>query len=363
MSLYTYEGYYIFDPSKCEKQDKIIPASITSFKIDDKEQFFENKVSAGEKIIIPASANVISFEYTALDFDRPDKQLYAYKLEGFDKDWIMADHRHFAGYGNVPGGNYVFKVKATSIPDNWNMPVISIPIHVRQPFFKEWWFILLGGALIAFSLFTFYRTKLKKQQQILQLEAKAQTLEKEKALVKYENLRQQLNPHFLFNSLTSLSGLIQSNQKLAGNFLDQLSKIYRYILRSRDSETVPLKEEIKFTQSYVLLQQTRFKEGLHVNFNLSEEDLCSRIAPVTVQNLVENAIKHNIIDKETPLVIDVFSEDHYLVVQNNLQKKEFVETSNKQGLQELQSLYKYITDKAIIIDEDKNHFTIKIPLK
>ncbi len=363
MSLYSYEGYYIFDPSKCEKQSKIIPVTVTSFKIDDKEQFFQNKISSGGKIIIPASANVISFEYAALDFDRPDKQLYAYKLEGFDKDWIMADHRHFAGYGNIPGGNYTFKVKATSIPDNWNVPVISIPIRVRQPFFKEWWFILPGLALIAGSLFAFYRTKLKKQQQILQLEAKAQTLEKEKALVNYENLKQQLNPHFLFNSLTSLSGLIQSNQKLAGNFLDQLSKIYRYILKSRDSETVPLNEEIKFTQSYVLLQQTRFKEGLQVNFNLTEEELYSRIAPVTLQNLVENAIKHNIIDKETPLVIDVFCEDHYLIVQNNLQKKEFVETSNKQGLLELQSLYKYITDKPIIIDESENFFTIKIPLK
>ena len=142
-----------------------------------------------------------------------------------------------------------------------------------------------------------------------------------------------------------------------------MSKIYRYILKSHDSETVSLNEEVKFTQSYVLLQQTRFKEGLEVNFNLSEEDLCSKIAPVTLQNLVENAIKHNIIDKETPLVIDIFCEDHYLTVQNNLQKKDFVETSNKQGLQELQSLYKYITDRPILISEDKNYFTIKIPLK
>jgi ligand-binding sensor domain-containing protein len=363
MSLYTYEGYYIFDPSKCEKHEKMIPATLTSFKIDDKEQFFERKITSGERFVIPASANVISFEYAVLDFDRPDKQLYAYKLEGFDKDWIMAGNRHFAGYGNIPGGNYVFKIKATNIPDNWNVPVVSIPIHVRQPFFKEWWFILLGIVLIAGALFIFYRAKLKKQQQILQLEAKAQTLEKEKALVKYENLKQQLNPHFLFNSLTSLGGLIQSNQKLAVNFLDQLSKIYRYILKSRDSETVPLNEEVKFSQSYVSLQQTRFKEGLQVNFNLSEDDLCSRIAPVTLQNLIENAIKHNIIDKETPLIIDVYGEDRYLVVQNNLQKKAFVETSNKQGLLELQSLYKYITERPIIINEDRNYFTIKVPLK
>jgi LytS/YehU family sensor histidine kinase len=194
------------------------------------------------------------------------------------------------------------------------------------------------------------------------LETKAQTLEKEKTRVMYESLKQQLNPHFLFNSLTSLSGLIEIDQQLAGNFLKQMSKIYRYILKNRDSETVTLREEIEFVQSYINLQKTRFKEGLQVKTNVYEACLLKKIPPVTLQNMVENAIKHNIIDTDTPLVIYIFTENDYLVIKNNLQKKHVVETSNKQGLANLESLYRYLSDKPMLIEENEKEFMIKIPL-
>ena len=187
-------------------------------------------------------------------------------------------------------------------------------------------------------------------------------LEKEKALVMFESLKQQLNPHFLFNSLSSLSGLIETDQQLAGNFLKQMSKIYRYILKSRDSEVVPLQEEIDFVQTYINLQKTRFKNGLQVNINIDENDLHKKIPPVTLQNMVENAIKHNIIDVDAPLVMDIYTENGYLVVKNNLQKKQVVESSNKQGLSNLRSLYKYLSDKPLTIEEKDNSYSIRIPL-
>src|SRR5262249_33512064 len=152
-------------------------------------------------------------------------------------------------YSNIPGGDYVFKVKATNTADDWNVPFAAIPIHVDQPFYKTWWFIFAVFAVIVVSLYSFYKFKLEKHRQILQLEMKAQRLEKEKTLAMYEGLKQHLNPHFLFNSLTSLSSLIKFNQKVAGEFLDNLSKTYRYILKSRDNETVPLCEEVKFIQT------------------------------------------------------------------------------------------------------------------
>jgi hypothetical protein len=237
IALLSQGGYYVFDPLSFLEKRSAVPVAVTSFKIDDKEQFFENKIAAHEKIVVPANANVISFEYAALDFDRPDKQQYAYILEGSDKDWVMAGARRYVGYANIPGGDYVFKVKATNTPGNWNVPVVSILIHVTQPFYKTWWFILAVIAVILVSLDTFYKFKLEKQQQILRLETKTQILQKEKALVMYESLKQQLNPHFLFNSLTSLGSLIRYDQKKAGDFLDGLSKIYRYILKSRHNET------------------------------------------------------------------------------------------------------------------------------
>ncbi|HKG68217.1 MAG TPA: histidine kinase, partial [Segetibacter sp.] len=362
MAAFTTKGYYLFDPLSFPEKDTTGSAVITSFKIDDKEQFFENKIAAHEKIVVPANANVISFEYAALDFDRPDKQQYAYILEGSDKDWVMAGTRRYVGYSNLPGGDYVFKVKATNTPDNWNVPLVSILIHVTQPFYKTWWFILAVIAVIIVSLDTFYKFKLEKQQQILRLETKTQILQKEKALVMYESLKQQLNPHFLFNSLTSLSSLIRYDQEKAGDFLDALSKIYRYILKSRHNETVTLAEEINFVQTFIKLQQTRFDHGLIVNINIPKEFEHCKIPPVTLQNLIENAIKHNIIDEDSPLVIDIYTEDDYIIIRNNLQRKNFVETSNKQGLFNLASLYEYLSTKPVLIRENEQHFLVKIPM-
>jgi LytS/YehU family sensor histidine kinase len=187
-------------------------------------------------------------------------------------------------------------------------------------------------------------------------------LEKEKTQVMYENLKQHLNPHFLFNSLASLSSLIRIDQQLAGDFLERMSKIYRYILKNKDNETVPLADELKFVDLYIQLQKTRFEKGLEINLNIDEEHHHRKIAPVTLQNLVENAIKHNVADPESPLIIDLFIENDYLVVRNNLQRKSFVETSNKQGLANMESLYRYLSGKPLIIAADENYFTVKIPL-
>jgi len=141
-----------------------------------------------------------------------------------------------------------------------------------------------------------------------------------------------------------------------------MSKIYRYILKNRDNELVPLIEDIKLAEVYTKLQQTRFRGGLQVNINIDEGNCDRKIAPVTLQNLMENAIKHNIIDAEAPLTIDIFIADNQLIVRNNLQKKNFVETSNKQGLTNMSSLYRYLSGTPITIEEDDKYFTVKIPL-
>jgi LytS/YehU family sensor histidine kinase len=260
-----------------------------------------------------------------------------------------------------PGGNYVFKVKALNTYGDANSSVISIPVHVNGPFYQTWWFLLILAAIFSTVLYIFYRFRLQKEREILQLQTKAHALEKEKTQVQYENLKQHLNPHFLFNSLSSLGSLIRINQKMAVDFLDGMSRIYRYILQSKDSELV-LKDEIKFIQTFIALQKTRFTDGLLVDVDIDEEYYHQKIVPVTLQNLVENAIKHNIIDSETPLMIDIFVEDGYLLVRNNLQKKKFVETSNKQGLDNLISLYKYLSDRPMLIEETEDYFTVKIPL-
>lgn len=362
LQVLTYGGYYSFDPVSLREKEKDSVIAITSFRVKDKEYYYQQELKEKGGIRLGATENMFTFEFTVLDFSQSDNRQYAYMLEGFDKGWINAGSRRYASYTNIPGGNYVFKVKSLDTYGDVNSSVVSIPLHVNAPFYKAWWFILIVAVVIASLLYVFYRFRIEKEREILQLQTKAQILEKEKTQVQYENLKQHLNPHFLFNSLTSLSSLIRINQKLAGEFLDGMSRIYRYILQSKDSELVPLKDEIRFIQTFISLQKTRFNEGLQVNLRIEEEYMHQKIVPVTLQNLIENAIKHNIVDAETPLVIELFVEDGYLLVKNNLQKKSFVDTSNKQGLDNLLSLYKYLSDRPMLIEEDAHYFTVKIPL-
>ncbi|HET9430707.1 MAG TPA: two-component regulator propeller domain-containing protein [Chitinophagaceae bacterium] len=295
-----------------------------------------------------------------------DREIFPYSLEymldGFDKKWITAGPSGEAVYNNLPAGSYTFRLIAKAKNSSWQSEESLLQIRIRAPFYKTAWFFILLAVAVSSILFGLYRFRIGKQKQVHELQSKAQLLEKEKALVLYEGLKQQLNPHFLFNSLTSLNSLIGADPKVASIFLDDLSKTYRYILKSRDNETVSLGDEIKFAQNYIRLQQTRFEKGFEVNINIGKEHYHLKIVPVTLQNLIENAIKHNIIDEENPLVVKISVEDDYLLVQNNLQRKTFVETSNKQGLTNLQSLYHYLNNRPVEIKEGDNLFTVKIPL-
>lgn len=352
-------GYYTFDPKALSPARNRVPIVLTSFKVDDQENYRGSEVVPSQPLVVPANSRFFSVEFAALDLSSPEVFQYEYQLDGFDNQWVSAGTRHFVNYTNIPRGFYLFKVKRAGAPDN---EALVVPLTVKVPFYRMGWFwAILSIVVVGFGIW-FYRAQRVQEQQMAALKSKAQLLEKEKAVVMYESLKQQLNPHFLFNSLTSLGSLIQIDPKAAAGFLDNLSKTYRYILKSSERELVPLVEELKFSESFIKLQKTRFEEGLVVNFGVPEALFHRKIVPVTLQNLLENAIKHNIIDEDTPLVVDVFIENDCLVVRNNLQKKKFVETSNRKGLAHLQSFYQYLSDRKIETQEDGQFFTIKVPL-
>ncbi len=356
----TNNGYVRFNPMRYLLTSKRIGCHLSSFKVFDKEIYGAN-INEMDRIDLGAKENFFTIAFTAVDFENSANIWYAYKLEGVDKDWIYTKNRS-ATYTNLSGGNYVFRCKATTNYANWNVEEKKLTIHINTLFYMTWLFRIGLLLLIAAGIISFSRYRRLQREKLVQLEGKAQLLEKEKVMVMYESLKQQLNPHFLFNSLTSLSSLIRVDQKSAVGFLDGLSKTYRYILKSRDSELVNLADELKFGESYIQLQLTRFQIGFKVNINVDESFNYHKIAPVTLQNLIENAIKHNIIDEETPLVVDIYVEDEYLIVRNNLQKKNFVETSNKQGLANMVSLYQYLTTRPLEIKEEDGYFMVRIPL-
>jgi two-component system, LytTR family, sensor kinase len=187
-------------------------------------------------------------------------------------------------------------------------------------------------------------------------------LEREQAVVKYDALRNQLNPHFLFNALTSLNSLIFANQQLASDFLQQLSKVYRYILQHKEKETVSLATELDFVNHYIFLLKTRFEDSIDIQVNIEEGELDKGIVPVLTQILIENAVKHNVISIDHPLQITISVENNFLVVSNSVVKKNQVETSNKLGMENLKSLYSYLSKEQIQITESAKQFIVRIPL-
>lgn len=357
----TLNGYAKFHPLQYNAPPALLHVYLSQVMVNNQPMPHRGEWSTDETYAFRYNENNLQFEFAAPNYLNPSQTWFAYKLEGFDKQWQYTQ-QNTIGYTNVPGGRYQLLFKATANPNDWNVPEQRISIFVATVFYKSPWFIGLIILGILGLLYWFYRYRLQQQEQVLGLEGKAQELEKEKALVMYENLKQHLNPHFLFNSLTSLSSLIRIDQEMAGHFLDRMSKIYRYILKNRDSETVTLKDELDFVQLFIDLQKTRFEESLQVHVQVEEEHLLRRIAPVTLQNLVENAIKHNSLSKNKPLVVDIISTDDYLMVRNNLQEKSFVETSNKTGLQSMRSLYGYLTRLPLVVDVTDGYFTVKIPL-
>lgn len=176
------------------------------------------------------------------------------------------------------------------------------------------------------------------------------------------NLKNQINPHFLFNNLSVLSSLVYKNQDRAVDFIQELSKVYRYVLDNQESELVALEQELKFIESYVYLLKIRFDSSLKVNISL---DTCNKellLPPMSLQLLVENCIKHNEVSEENQLLIDISCAENFLQVKNNLQKRNNPEKSSNFGLKNIVNRYKHFTYQEVFISQSESTFLVKIPL-
>ena len=189
----------------------------------------------------------------------------------------------------------------------------------------------------------------------------AEKLKAEMLSYKYEALRNQINPHFLFNSFNVLSDLIYDDQKQAVNFVQQMSGLFRYVLDNRDKELVPLKDEMEFLNSYVFLLKTRFENKIEIINQIvpDEDDL---IVPMSLQLLIENAVKHNVASKAKPLKIEISKTDLHLEVKNNLQLKMAGDTSTGIGFKNMHQQYKFFTNEVIQVSHSDQFFIVKLPL-
>ncbi|TNE61384.1 MAG: histidine kinase [Bacteroidetes bacterium] len=189
----------------------------------------------------------------------------------------------------------------------------------------------------------------------------AERLKKEHISARYETLKSQINPHFLFNSLNVLTSLVHKDADQAEQFIRRLSTVYRYILESRDQEVVPLEEELSILRAYLFLMDTRFGASLKVDIRIPD-DIRGQIAPLTLQMLVENALKHNEASKARPLQVEIYQENGYLVVENTLQPKNTLPESTGLGLANIQARYQVLTQKPVRIQPSDTAFVVKIPV-
>jgi sensor histidine kinase YesM len=191
-------------------------------------------------------------------------------------------------------------------------------------------------------------------------ELNAAQLQKESMKSQFDSLKSQVNPHFLFNSLNALTNLIYEDQDKAARFVKQLSEVYRYVLDTQGKEVVKLADELKFLKSYMFLQAIRFGDKLKVDIKL--DDIDAQVAPLVLQMLLENAIKHNIISSDQPLTIRIFSDKDQIIVENNIQIKNVIpEESKGIGLENIKHRYGFLTGKKVEIINDSRSFIVKLP--
>jgi two-component system, LytTR family, sensor kinase len=178
----------------------------------------------------------------------------------------------------------------------------------------------------------------------------------------YELLKQQINPHFLFNSLNTLKAMVESGEQEAVDFILKLSNFYRYTLESRKLDLIHVHEEMEILNAYLFLQKARFESGFTFTSKLSDKTLNTLIPPFTLQLLIENCIKHNVVSLQRPLHISVYEQDNLIVVENQVQPKTSENNSLGVGLKNIDLRYSHLLEKHIEIVNNEKVFQVKLPL-
>ncbi len=225
--------------------------------------------------------------------------------------------------------------------------------------FTHWFFInfalMMSAILHARGFMLAMKRNAKEQvveQKIIATSANAQL----------ESLKNQLDPHFLFNSLNVLSALIDENPAQAQTFTASMSKIYRYVLDQKDKEAVTVAEELDFAHTYAELLKTRFDDSVQFSFAVRQEDMQKWVVPLSLQLLLENAIKHNFATSHKPLKIIIGTENGTLTIENNLQSRPMVKDREGIGLSNIVQRYALITPLHVKIEQTENYFKVKIPM-
>lgn len=322
----------------------------------DKVELFLKNDDVLNTHVLKYNQNNLSFYFTGIYYSEPERLQYQYKLDGYDKEWVNTKDR-VKNFPNLQPGKYTFRVRVSLNRNFAGAAEASYSFVIEKPFWMQGWFIVTLALLIAILLFWLMKQREKNINNL-------NTLKNEKIQYQLENLRNQVNPHFLFNSFNTLVSEIENNPEEAVTYVERIADFYRSIIQHREKDLISLEDELNILSNYTFLQEKRFASGLEVRVDIPSEIIAtSYIPPLVLQMLVENAIKHNIISKESPLVIDITDADEdCLAVQNNINKKMQPEKRSGLGLQNIQKRYALLQVKKVAIESDEKNFTVKVPL-
>lgn len=297
--------------------------------------------------------NFIRFDYIGIWYASSQNLQFEYQLDGYDFDWKRTRDQSVS-YSKLAPGSYTFKLRSVVNEQAINPSEIRYSFVILRPFWQQGWFIGLM-AIAAVGMFFGYQRY--REQQI----NRRASIERERIESQYEVLKAQINPHFLFNSFNTLAGIVEEDPDVAVEYIEKLSDYYRSIIQFRNQKLIPLEAELVLIDDFTYLLKKRFSSNLIIDKNIESIDYY--IPPLTLQMLVENAVKHNIISRQKPLKISIRSQnDDYLVVENNLQPKKTKEPSTKFGLQNIRNRFEILTRKKVVINQDDKSFSILIPL-
>lgn len=221
--------------------------------------------------------------------------------------------------------------------------------------------LMLVAIILTFLIITIYES-FYLFQRLSETAIETERYKKESIEAQYQNLTSRLNPHFLFNSLNTLTTIVEEDSKKAVGYIQELSVVYRYVLNSQKATWTDLPSELKFTNSYIALLKMRFEDNLRLSLDICEKHQTYCILPLTIQLLIENAVKHNEISSNHPLHLKIFCNDEFMVVTNNKQKRNIIPSSTKVGLHNISERYRFLVNKEVIVEDTDTNFTVKIPL-
>ena len=301
-----------------------------------------------------ADENHLTFSYAALWWDAPDRLTYRHRLLGHDLSWVESRDQR-AIYPSLAPGDYTFEVQVAVDRRFEQAHTLAIPLTIRKPFWQTLWFIGVTGL----GIFLLATLLVKQREKQLKHKEEQQRIIAEN---QFETLRSQINPHFLFNAFSTLTDIVDESKPKAIAYINRLSDLFRDMLAYRDQPTIPLDDELRVLDNYYQLQKERYGDTFTLEVNLLIRNSSHRIPPLTLQILVENALKHNKVSRSFPLTVTIEREGDFLVIRNPLQPRTTASASTRVGLENVRRRYQFLTDQAPQITINETTFEVRLPL-